>query len=343
MKRVLLTGIDGFIGHHLAEGILKNTDWEIVGLSKIDSASTLQRLTDMDRWDEFRTRVRFIFHDLRSPITPYIAERIGDIDMIYHLAASTHVDRSIDAPMEFVMDNVVGTCTILDYARTLKHLDFFVYFSTDEVFGPAPEGTAYKEWDRYRSSNPYAASKAGGEELAYSYYNTYKLPVIITHTMNVFGERQHPEKYFPMVINCLRSDKKLTIHADKTKTKAGSRFYVHARNVASAILFLADQFKKGVPVVGDKFNIVGEREVDNLTLALKIAEIMGKNLDYELVDFHGSRPGHDLRYALDGSKLESMGYSHPKTFDESLEKTVKWYLEHPQWLGSEVYHHSLVF
>ncbi len=343
MKRVLITGMDGFIGHHLAEGILKNTDWEIVGLSKIDSASTLQRLTDMDKWDEFRSRVRFIFHDLRTPITPYIADRIGPIDRIFHLAASTHVDRSIDAPMEFVMDNVVGTCTILDYARTLKNLELFVYFSTDEVFGPAPEGTSYKEWDRYRSSNPYAASKAGGEELAYSYYNTYKLPVVITHTMNVFGERQHPEKYFPMVINALRDGRKLTIHADKTKTKAGSRFYVHARNVASAVLFIANEFEKGTPVIGDKFNIVGEREVDNLALAQTIAKIMGKELQYELVDFHGARPGHDLRYALDGSKLEEMGYSHPKTFDESLEKTVQWYLAHPEWLGSEPYHRSVVF
>lgn len=343
MKRVLITGIDGFIGHHLAEGILKTTDWEIVGLSKIDSASTLQRLTDMERWDEFRSRVRFIFHDLRSPITPYIAERIGHIDQIYHLAASTHVDRSIDMPREFVLDNVVGTCTIMDYARTLKNLDFFVYFSTDEVFGPAPEGSAYKEWDRYKSSNPYAASKAGGEELAYSYFNTYGLPVIITHCMNVFGERQHPEKYFPLVINALRNGTKLTIHADKTRTKAGSRFYVHARNVASAVMFLADQFHKGVPVVGEKFNIVGEQEVDNLDLAQRIAQIMDKKLEYELVDFHGARPGHDLRYALDGTKLEQMGYTHPKTFDESLQKTVQWYLDHPQWLGSEPYHRSIVF
>lgn len=343
MKRVLITGMDGFIGHHLAEGILKNTDWEIVGLSKIDSASTLQRLTDMDRWSEFRSRVRFIFHDLRTPISAYIADRIGKIDMIFHLAASTHVDRSIDTPMEFVMDNVVGTCTMLEYARTLNNLELFVYFSTDEVFGPAPEGVAYKEWDRYCSSNPYAASKAGGEELAYSYFNTYKLPVIITHTMNVFGERQHPEKYFPMVINALRTGKKLTIHADKTKTKAGSRHYVHARNVASAVLFLVQQFEKGVAMLGDKFNIVGEKEVDNLSLALQIASIMGKQLQYELVDFHGSRPGHDLRYALDGTKMKEMGYEHPKTFDQSLEKTVQWYLAHPLWLEKELYHHSLVF
>lgn len=336
MKRVLLTGIDGFIGHHVAEGILKNTDWTIVGMSKIDGASTLHRITDMDEWQtKFKDRIRFIYHDLRAPINPYMANRIGPVNYILHLAASTHVDRSIEAPMEFVMDNVVATANILDYARTLDGLELFNYFSTDEVFGPAPEGVAYKEWDRYKSSNPYAATKAGGEELAYSYYNTYGLPVFITHTMNVFGERQHPEKFFPKIINAVLRGERLFIHSDPSKTKAGSRHYVHARNVAAALLFLVRQYENGVQLAGDKFNIVGEREVDNLTLAQSIAGVIGKELRYELVDFHSSRPGHDLRYALDGAKMKEMGYEHPKTFDESLAKTVEWYLAHPEWLLDE--------
>jgi dTDP-glucose 4,6-dehydratase len=333
MKRVLLTGIDGFIGHHIAEGILKNTDWKLVGLSKIDAASTLHRLADIDRWNkEFSHRIEFVYHDLRAPINPYVSNRIGPVNYILHLAASTHVDRSIECPMEFVQDNVVGTCNLLDYARTLDGLELFNYFSTDEVFGPAPEGTAFKEWDRYRSSNPYAATKAGGEELAYSYHNTYGLPLVITHTMNVFGERQHPEKFIPKVINAVLHGERLFVHSDPTRTKAGSRFYVHARNVGAAVLFLIDQFEKGVPVLGDKFNVVGEREVDNLTLAQTIAKVIGKELRYELVDFHSSRPGHDLRYALDGQKLYDMGFRFPKTFEQSLEKTVQWYVEHPEWL-----------
>lgn len=333
MKRVLLTGIDGFIGHHIAEGILKNTDWKLVGMSKIDMASTLHRLTDIDLWSrEFAGRVDFVYHDLRAPINPYIANRVGPVNMILHLAASTHVDRSIECPMEFVLDNVLGTCNLLDYARTLDGLDLFAYFSTDEVFGPAPEGVAFKEWDRYRSSNPYAATKAGGEELAYSYFNTYQLPVVITHTMNVFGERQHPEKFIPKIINAVLHGERLFIHSDPSRTKAGSRFYVHARNVAAAMLFLIEQHQKGVPIVGDKFNIVGEREVDNLALAQSIAAVIGKELKYELVDFHSSRPGHDLRYALDGAKLREMGFHYPKTFEQSLEKTVQWYTEHPEWL-----------
>ncbi len=330
MKRVLLTGIDGFIGHHIAEGIMKDTDWEVVGMSRIDGASTVQRLYDMDEWREgrrFKDRIRFVFHNLRSPVNEYVAYQVGHIDYILHLAASTHVDRSIDAPMEFVMDNVVGTCNLLDYARALPNKPLFVYFSTDEVFGPAPAGVAYKEWDRYNSGNPYSATKAGGEELALAYQNTYKLPTIITHTMNVFGERQHPEKFFPKVIKSVLKGDTVTIHSNKDKTKAGSRFYIHARNVAEALMFLLKNYKDG-----DKYNIVGEKEVDNLTLAQGIAKVIGKPLKYEMVDFHSSRPGHDLRYALDGTKLKEMGFEYPKTFEQSLEKTINWYLDHPEWL-----------
>lgn len=332
MKRVLLTGADGFIGHHVVEAIMKHTDWHVIGLSKIDSASTIHRLADIDNWDQYKHRFNFVYHDLRSPINPYVANRIGPVNYILHLAASTHVDRSIDAPMEFVLDNVVGTCNLLDFARTLDGLELMNYFSTDEVFGPAPEGVAYKEWDRYKSSNPYAAAKAGGEELCYSYYNTYGLPVMITHTMNVFGERQHPEKFIPKVINATLTGQKIYIHGNPERTRAGTRFYVHARNVAAALMFLIKQHEEGKVIAGDKFNIVGEKEVDNLTLAQFIAGVVGQPLNYDLVDFHGSRPGHDLRYALDGAKLSEMGFAYPKTFEQSLTKTVEWYLAHRQWL-----------
>jgi dTDP-glucose 4,6-dehydratase len=333
MKRILITGADGFIGHHVVEGLLKNTDATIVGMSKIDSASTLHRLQDIEGWSErFAHRFSFVYHDLRSPVNAYVANRIGPVNTILHLAASTHVDRSIASPMEFVQDNVVGTCNLLDYARTLPELELLNYFSTDEVFGPAPEGVAYGEWDRYKSSNPYAASKAGGEELAYSYYNTFGLPVMITHTMNVFGERQHPEKFIPKVINAVLRGEKIFIHADPARQKAGTRFYIHARNVCAALHFLLQQHDAGVAIAGDKFNIVGEQEMDNLSLAQFIAKVVGKPLNYELVDFHSSRPGHDLRYALSGEKLQQMGFEYPKTFEQSLTKTVEWYLQHPQWL-----------
>jgi dTDP-glucose 4,6-dehydratase len=222
---------------------------------------------------------------------------------------------------------------LLDWVRSLPHPQpHIIYFSTDEVFGPAADGVAYKEWDRYKSSNPYAASKAGGEELCIAYHNTYGTPVTVTHTMNVFGERQHPEKFIPMTIKKILAGEKVTIHSDKTRTISGSRMWIHARNVAAAILFLLQRLEGGWIFPGDKWNIVGEREVSNLEMAQYIALMLGKEINYEMVDFHSSRPGHDLRYALDGGKLAQHGYGFPKTFEESLSKTIRWYLENQKWL-----------
>ena len=326
--RVLITGGTGFIGHHLVEGILKDTDWSIAILDRLDCSSALDRLTDISCWEKNKDRVRFVWWDLKSELNDFASKSLGDIDYIWHLAASSHVDRSIADPMSFVMDNVVGTCNLLNFARTQKCLKLFIYFSTDEVFGPAPEGVSYKEWDRYNSGNPYAASKAGGEELALSFCNTYKLPVIITHTMNVFGERQNPEKFIPMVIRNILNREVVTIHADKTKIHAGVRSYIHARNVLKALLFLTITHS-----IGDKYNIVGDREVDNLSLAQLISNEVGKKLYYEMVDFHSKRPGHDLRYSLDGSKLKSMGFEYSTNFEESLKNVIQWSLENRKWIG----------
>jgi dTDP-glucose 4,6-dehydratase len=325
--RVLVTGGAGFIGHHLIEHLLINTDWEIVSLDRLDTSGNLNRLAEIlhGRHGE-RLRVSIIHHDLRAAFSMQLAKQIGRVDRIFHLAAATHVDRSIEQPMEFVMDNVVATCNLLDYARTLPALDYMLHFSTDEVFGPCP-GTPYQEWDRYKSGNPYAATKAGAEELCLAYANTYKLPVFITHCMNVFGERQHPEKFIPSTIMRIRNGNLVTIHSNAAKTKAGSRFYIHARNVAAAILFLSERWERG-----EKYNIVGEREVDNLELAQFLAAVVGKPLRYELVDFHSSRPGHDLRYALHGGKLAAMGWKLPVNFESSLQRTIKWTLAHEHWL-----------
>ena len=187
--------------------------------------------------------------------------------------------------MEFVLDNVVGTTNILEYARKINEsqdLERFVYFSTDEVFGPAPKGIDYKENDRYNSTNPYSATKAGGEELSVAYENTYGLPVYITHTMNVFGERQHPEKFIPMCIKKIRDGELVTIHSDKTKKIPGSRHYIHAEDVAEAIYFiLTNNLENKVDFGGakcPKFNIVGSEELNNLSLQklLRLSRI--KNL-----------------------------------------------------------------
>ena len=326
-KKILITGGCGFMGHHFVEHVLKNTDWDVVVFDKLNYASRgLDRLRDINVFDE--KRVLVLGGDFAQPLSDGIKREIGAVDYIVHMGAETHVDRSIENPEPFVLSNVVGTMHLLNFARELPSLKWFVYFSTDEIFGPAPEGVFYKEWDRYNSGNPYAAAKAGGEELVLAYANTYKLPAFITHTMNIFGERQHPEKFIPKVIKSVLGGEKVVIHANSTKTKAGSRHWIHARNVSSALLFLLEKAEQR-----EKYNIVGEREVDNLSMAQNIAATVGKPLQYELVDFHSSRPGHDLRYALDGTRLANMGWRVPMTFEESLARTVTWTLERKdKWL-----------
>ena len=253
--------------------------------------------------------------------------RSGDPEIILHVAAASHVDRSIKDPMSFVLDNIVGTTNLLEFARRNKKLKKFLYFSTDEVFGPAPNNIKYKENDRYRSGNPYAATKAGAEELCVAYTNTYKMPIIITHTMNVFGERQHPEKFIPKIISSLIKKKEITIHSDKNKKTPGSRFYIHAEDVADAVLFLLSRGK-----IDQKYNIVGSKEINNLNLAKIVAKHLNINLKFKMVDFHSARPGHDLRYALSGQKLKKMGWQPKKNIERRIKQTVDWTIKNKRWL-----------
>lgn len=339
MKKILITGGAGFIAHHVIDKILSTTDWEIITLDRLDFSGNLNRLNEVVRAypESEQKRVKVIHHDLKAEINPEICATIGKVDYISHLAAGSHVDRSITYPLEFVMDNVVGTAHILDYARKLDGLERFAYFSTDEIFGPAPKGINYKENDRYNSTNPYSATKAGAEELVVAFENTYGVPSLITHTMNVFGERQNPEKYIPMAIKKIRDNEKVTVHADAKKTNAGSRHYIHAEDVADALLFLYNYDISSIQpdktgAKCQKFNIVGKDEIDNLQLARFIAKTQNKELNYEMVDFHSQRPGHDLRYALDGSKMAKMGWLPHSAFDR-LEQTIDWTLKNDRWLS----------
>lgn len=326
--RALITGGCGFVGHHFVEHFLKNTDWEIIVMDKLSYASKgFDRLRDIRVFDD--KRVSVMTADFAQTISEGMAKELGPLEYIFHLGAESHVDRSIDNPKPFVINNVLGTMNMLDLARGCKSLKKFFYFSTDEVFGPAPDGVAYKEWDRYNSGNPYAAAKAGGEELCLAYANTYKLPVVITHCMNIFGERQHPEKFIPLVIRKVLAGDTVVVHSHPDKKRAGSRFWIHARNVAAAVSYLIQNDCR----VHEKYNIVGEREIDNLTMAKFIAGVLGRDLKYEMVDFHSSRPGHDLRYGLDGAKMFEMGWRLPVDFEASLKKTVDWFVANPQWLS----------
>jgi dTDP-D-glucose 4,6-dehydratase len=669
-KHILITGGAGFAGHHLVEHVLKNTEWFITVWDKLTYASHgFDRLRDIGVMDE--KRVQILTVDFTLPISTGIIQETCKPDFIIHMGAETHVDNSIKDPYPFIMSNVVGTYHVLEYALGVANLEKFVYFSTDEVFGTAPPGVFYKEWDNYNSRNPYAATKAGGEELVLSYATTYELPVLVTHchdeatnaftpdgiksvydlsigdkvwalsgdklvkteileivnrpyqgemiglfsgkydqlvtpnhrvmisrsvgkprrwqpwemvkadslfdvkgrlripvmgewncaqpdiveipqtghynetpiinpvipinimqlfgwfisegstskstvsiashdknhrmeimyvadslgltyreydtrvevystslvryltdqcgrgaankhipkwaldyppdyleilfdtlikgdgtyrydkrqalyytksitlaeqvaelgikvgyaariserytwnpkktrkglsyivrlrnpagtlerqhvrkeyyegnvwclrtkegnffierngviscsgnTMNLYGERQHPEKFIPKIVNCVLDGSTIPIHADKTKTQAGQRHYLHCRNMSDALLHLLQVGY--IDTLGAhlsnraKVNIVGEREVNNYELALWVSKIVGKPLHFEMVDYHTSRPGHDLRYALDGSFLKDLGWIPPVDFETSLEKTVRWMLDNPRWLS----------
>jgi len=335
---ILMTGIAGFIGHHFCEAILKNTDWNIVGLDSLTYAGDLNRLTDIKIWEKEKHRFKFIYHNFRSSLNDNIRKEIGEVDYILHLGGETHVDKSITNPEPFVMSNVVGTMNMLEFAKTVPSLKKFIYFSTDEAFGPTIGTENFKEDARHAPGNPYSATKAGAEDLCLAYANTYRMPIIITNTMNIIGQRQHSEKFVPMVIKKVLLGEEVTIHANPTLTKAGSRFYLHARNAWKAIYFIlenTDEFLEVKNPSKGRFNIVGEREIDNLELARMIARIIGKPLKYRMVNFHESRPGHDLRYGLDGSKLKNLGFRFPKTFEETLEHTIKWSLkpENRKWLN----------
>lgn len=325
-KTILITGGLGFIGSHFVEHIIKTTDWRIDIIDKMSYAS---RGLDRMRSSGLLTnpRIRVFSFDLCAEITAGLQRELGDANYIVHMAADTHVDNSISNPAPFIYNNVMSTVYILEFARTLKRLEKFFYFSTDEVYGSAPPGVSYEETDRHAPTNPYSASKSAAEKICVAYENTYKVPLIMVNVMNAFGERQHVEKFIPKCIDHILRGEKILIHADATCTTSGSRFYIHARNIAASVLFLINKGQ-----VGELYHVTGEREVSNLDMALLIADIMGKPLEYEMVNYHGDRPGHDERYALNGQKLFDLGWVLPVDFKDSLRKTVQWTLCNREWL-----------
>jgi dTDP-glucose 4,6-dehydratase len=326
-KNIIITGGMGFIGSHFVEHVHRQTDWVIIIFDKLTYASRgFDRLRNMGILHSDRIHIFTI--DLTSPISEGIAMELPDIHYIIHMAADTHVDNSIQNPTPFIHNNVMSTVQLLEFARTLPYLEKFFYFSTDEVYGSAPHGICYKETDRHNPTNPYSASKSAGEQICIAYENTYDIPLIMVNVMNAFGERQHIEKFIPKCIYNIVHDQKIMIHAeDETCKVSGSRFYIHARNISAAVLFLIE---KGS--IGELYHITGEKEVSNLEMAQCIAQEIGKPLQYEMIHYHKDRPGHDSRYALDGTKLETLGWKPPVGFEESLQRTIRWTLKNPDWL-----------
>ena len=323
-KSILVTGAAGFFGSHFVEEVLANTDWNIKCLCRLTYVGDLERIINSLHVREHADRVKLIFHDLKFELPPHTVESIGKVDYVVHIAANSHVSRSITNPKQFFEDNVMGTVNLLEWYRATNPDALFINYLTDEVFGPAPDGYDFKEDDRWRPSIPYSASKAGQGAAGISYYNTYNLPIIHTYTMNLYGARQHKEKLVALAIDKINKNEIIQIHAkmnDGNVLHVGQRHWLHARNAANATLFLLNHGK-----IGEHYNVVGDREMNNDDLVREIAKLMNKQARIQYVDCDKARPGHDRRYSLDGSKLRNMGWKQPVDFETSLKTTIEWML-----------------
>ena len=342
----LVSGAAGFIGAHFVTHVLSTEpDAHVTAIVTFRHSGVPERLTQCEKIQAAWDRLRIVHHDLRADLSAValaqMVDAFGPVDHVVHFAAESHVDRSLTDPRPFIENNVAATLSMLEAARVLKPRSF-VQISTDEVYGAAQGDYRHQEWDPIIPSNPYAASKAAQEAIAISYWRAYGVPVVITNTMNNYGERQHPEKYIPMVMRRVLRGECVPIHA--VNGVVGSRFYLHARNHADAVLHLLQRYDSDHMTPRGVFmyplhdrplraNVVGEREVTNLELAEMIAGFIGRPLIYDLVDAHSSRPGHDLRYALSGFKTAQLGWTPPVSLEESLGRTVAWTLAHPEWLA----------
>ena len=340
--RVLLTGAGGFVGHHTLSHLLKTTDYYFTVTDSFRHRGNSARLRSVfDEVVSAKNRVKVVTHDLTTPIDLVTSKEFGDIQIIISMASESHVDRSIEEPRSFIENNTNLILTLLEYSRQLQNIQLFLQISTDEVYGPAPGGILHKEWDPYFPSNPYSASKAAQESICYSYWRTFGVPMVLTNTMNIVGERQDTEKFIPMIISNLINNKPIPVHARKILDKwvSGSRYYLHARNQADAlrhIIFnkqnLSLNYTDDASVL-EKFRVVGEKEVSNEDMVNLLATFIGTLPKIEFTDFHSSRPGHDLRYALDGERLKNFGWIPPVPLEDSLHKTVKWYLNNKNWIA----------
>ncbi len=336
-KRVLLTGIGGSIGIHTFAHFMHNTDWHMVGIDSFRHKGWTDRVAEMLRMHpDWAERLTLITHDLNAPFSDLMKKKIGHIDYLISMASLSDVEASIQDPANFIENNVRLTTNLLEYAREVKP-EVFIQFSTDEVYGPTQsKAEVYAEWSPIVPSNPYAASKACQEAIAISYWRTYNVPVIITNTMNNFGEMQQSSKFPVMIQKWISKGEKITVHGQEGDV--GSRSYIHSRNASDALIFILKNLPPHMHEAGladkpDRYNIAGDKQVDNLELVHIIAKLMGKEAEVELVDHHSTRPGHDKHYGLTKDKLEKLGWKSPLSFEESLKNTIEWQTEHSEWIS----------
>ncbi|MBV03467.1 MAG: hypothetical protein CML45_03635 [Rhodobacteraceae bacterium] len=316
MCRFLITGGAGFVGRNLTNYLLRETDYNIVSMHR---PTISKRINDQHHHNP---RVKVIYHDLIKPINNKISQEIGNIDHIVHLAGLTQISKSVEDPINFINNNVIGTANLLEYATTVKNnhgLKKFLYLSTAEVFGPSPRGLIFQETSPYNPCSPYAATKIAAQELCMTYLNTHNIPSIIAYSMNTFGPYQNQQKFIPLLIQKISKEERVSINLDCEGAAPSRRNYLHVDDLCDAILYL---IKNGIP--GEKYTIAADEESNNLEIAKKISNILGKKINYNLT----KKEKNSLSLPhLSGKKLRDLGWSPKRDLESGLKEMVEWMLK----------------
>jgi len=331
MKKILITGAAGFIGSHVARLFVnKYPDYHIFNLDKLTYAGNLENLKDIDK----KPNYTFILGDIVNGEFILDLFKKHQFDGVIHLAAESHVDRSIENPMEFVMTNVIGTVNLLNAANAIWKGNYsgkrFYHVSTDEVYGSLGDEGFFYEDTAYDPHSPYSASKASSDHFVRAYQDTYGLPVIISNCSNNYGPNQFPEKLIPLFLNNIRNNKPLPVYGKGENV----RDWLYVEDHATAIDVIYHQGADG-----ETFNIGGHNEWKNIDLIKVMCKVMDKKLSREpgtsekLIAYVTDRAGHDLRYAIDSTKLQNqLGWKPSLQFEEGIEKTIDWYMQNEEWL-----------
>ena len=314
MVNVFVTGGAGFIGSNFVKFALEtHKDWNITNLDKLTYAGRLENLQDLDA----HPRHQFVQGDITNE--EIVGPLVHDAQIIVNFAAETHVDRSLENARNFIQTDVYGTYVLLDAARRAPHLERFIQISTDEVYGNVPVGKS-SETHELSPRNPYAASKAGADRLAYSYWATFEIPVIITRASNNYGCYQHPEKVIPLFISNALDNQQLPLYGDGKNV----RDWLFVLDHCKAIDLLISKGQSG-----EVYNIGAGNEISNIELTHQLLAFLDR--PRSLINFVPDRLGHDRRYSLDVSKLHSLGWQPTTDFSKGLQQTVDWYQNNEWW------------